>query len=192
MPDRAFPPFLARVYSPIKLDHVESAIAVIDPETAILWVNAAWETFAGATSAKVGPTYLGGITGELRTYFGDVFAQALATGAPYEQDYECSSPDEIRTFRMRVLPFSPHGLVVEHTQIATATAPEGEPPDAARYLDATGQIVQCSNCRRVRLPTDGDGGEHWAWIPALVARSHPRTSHGICTPCVGFYWRFGR
>jgi len=187
----AFPSFLTGVYVPDALDRVRSTIAVIDTRTEILWVNAAWQSLAHDRGARIPPTYLDGISGALRTYFDEVFARAIATGEIHEQDYECSSPDEIRTFHMRVLPFTPHGLVVEHTQVVAVPAPVGEPPDEARFLDANGQIIQCSNCRRVREP-GRDDCERWAWIPGWVARSHPRTSHGICTPCLGFYWRRAR
>jgi len=195
-PARTFPDFLRPAFQPTALERVDSTVAVLDAQAAILWTNPAWDDFARANGASFNldayPTYLDGIAGPLRAFYADVFEQALARGTVFEQDYECSAADVIRRYRMRVLPYPAHGLLVEHTPIAVSPAPDGgELAVEAHFLDENGHIVQCSNCRRVKRPGASDS-ESWAWVPAWVTRSHPRTSHGICTPCVGFYWRRGR
>lgn len=183
------PGFVAERYGEGALDAVGATIAIVDRHGKILWVNEAWRRFArengGDPDAVLG-SYLDGISGPLRATYRDVLTTAFATNEVFEQDYECSSPDTIRWFRLRVLPLAPHGLVIEHTPIAEELAPPGEAPLEARYVDADGIVHQCSNCRRVREVTAAS--ETWHWVPAWVAHPYPRTSHGLCTGCDGYYW----
>lgn len=186
------PDFLASTYRKDALDRVDASIAALDASARILWVNAGWYTFArvngGPTELPAFTNYVGPIHGPLRTWTETVLQTALASGEVFEHDYECSTPDAIRTYRMRVLPFGAEGLLVEHSEIESHAAPPSEPAIEALYVDADGQIVQCSNCRKIRRPLAGER-ESWAWVREWVAASHPRISHGLCTPCAGYYWR---
>ncbi len=188
---RPIPDFLTSVYQPGTLDRTGTTLAALDLRANILWVNEVWYRFARANGCEFEldrfPSYLDGISGPLRADYHRVLENVIATGTVFQHDYECSSAGTIRHYRMRVLPFLPHGLLVEHTQIASHTAPVGEPAIEALYFDDNRHITQCSNCRRVRRTVDG--ADSWVWVPEWVARSHPRTSHGICTPCLGYYWR---
>jgi hypothetical protein len=188
---RPIPDFLASIYEPGALDRVDSTLAALDADANIIWVNDVWYRFASANGFDFTfdrySSYLDGISGPLRTDYEEVFENVATTGTVFEQEYECSSPEVIRRYRMRVLPFLPDGLLVEHTQIASHEAPLGEAALEELYLDDDRQITQCSNCRRVRRAL-GEV-ESWVWVPEWVSRSHPATSHGICTPCRGYYWR---
>ena len=114
-----------------------------------------------------------------------MFTNALATGEVFDQEYECSSPDQRRLFHVRALPIGDQGLLIEHSLVA-----EGKHDWSAReaveavYLGARGLLLQCSHCRRVRVPET----HAWDWVREWAARPHPRTSHVICPSCVGFYW----
>lgn len=188
---RQIPGFLSSIYEPGTLDRTGTTLAALDLNARILWVNEVWYGFGRANGCEFTldryPSYLDGISGTLRADYDRVLENVIATGTIFEQDYECSSADTIRHFRMRVLPFLPDGLLVEHTQVSSHVASGGEPPIEELYFDDHRHITQCSNCRRVRRPMND--AESWVWVPEWVARSHPRTSHGICTPCLGYYWR---
>jgi len=190
--DVTLPEFLSPLYESHALDQVDSSLAALDQHANILWVNEGWKRFAlangGDASLERFPSYLDGIGGPLRDHFQQVLASAITSGEVFQLEYHCSTPDTIREFRMRVLPFPPAGLLVEHTPITAYAAPAGEAAIEAVFLDEHQQIHQCSNCRRVRKPTS-DGIEVWAWVPEWVVRSHPQTSHGLCTPCRGYYYR---
>ena len=185
------PDFLASFYRPGALETVDATLAALDAHGAILWVHEAWYRFARDNGSDFTferyPSYFDGISGPLRGDYERVVADVIATNTVFEQDYECSSADTIRHYRMRVFPFLPDGLLVEHTQIATHHTPSGVPATYELYLDENRIITQCSNCRRVRRPVQG--AESWVWVPEWVARSRPGTSHGLCTPCLGYYWR---
>lgn len=185
------PAFLASFYRPGALESVDTTLAALDARGQILWVNEAWYRFARDNGSDFAleryPSYFDGISGPLREDYERVLADVVATDTVFEQDYECSSAETIRHYRMRVLPFLPDGLLVEHTQIAMHPAPAGDPAIEDLYLDENRLITQCSNCRRVRRPVQGT--ESWVWVPEWVAHSRPGTSHGLCTPCLGYYWR---
>lgn len=188
-----FPEFLTPAFDPHALAVLESTIVVIDPLASILWVNPAWDRFAADNGAHdyVGHrgSYLDGIAQPLRDFYRAVFSNALETGEVFEQEYECSSPDVRRIFHLRALPVEGRGMLIEHSLVVEG-AHEGAPeePAEARYLGRAGLIIQCSNCRRVRR-----GDTHaWDRVPRWVERPHPKTSHGICPSCVGWYWGLWR
>ena len=185
-----FPEFLEAAFDLPALERVESTIAVIDPAARLLWVNPAWHRFArengGEESVFAGSeSYLDGIAPPLKDFYRSVFANALATGEVFEQDYECSSPEKRRLFRLRVLPIEGKGLLLEHALNAEGAHEGASENDVeARYVSAAGIILQCSNCRRVRR----HDSHAWEWAPGFVARPRANTSHGLCPSCVGFYW----
>lgn len=165
----------------------------IDPGGVILWHNQAWSDFALANGgadlpARFGPgaSYVGAIPDVLRPFFEDAFAEALSTGTPFEHDYECSSAEVLRRFRLRALPVQGHGLLLEHAlRVEHPHDGPGEAPDPARYVTPKGFVMQCAHCRRVKR----SGEASWDWVPAWVQAPPVRTSHGICQGCLGHYWR---
>jgi hypothetical protein len=192
--DFAFPPpptFLAPAYALDELEHSGSSIAVIEATGEILWVNRQWRRFAvengGGPWRDEKRSYFEGITPPLRAYYRSLFQNALATGQPFDQEYECSSPKDARHFHLRILPVDQRALLLEHSLVVTHPHPGdavAEPRATERYAGPVGVILQCSNCRRVRRP----GTRAWDWVPALVAEPASNVSHGICPSCVGFYW----
>ena len=56
---------------------------------------------------------------------------------------------------------------------------------APEYLDASGLVIQCAHCRKVRNQQRPGG---WDWVPVLVAQTYPMTSHGLCPACLDFYF----
>jgi hypothetical protein len=193
MASPSYPEFLLPAFPRHVLEQPDVNVAVLDTRFRLLWVNPAWDEFALANNGRAGvreyPTYLEAIQGPLRAHFTAALEHALGSGEVFEQDYECSSPDVLRQFHMRVLPFASQGLVVEHTLVASSQHEDGEAAIERHFTNDDGLIVQCSNCRRVRRLGIT---ETWAWVPAWVSRSHPRTSHGLCSPCTRFYWGKGR
>lgn len=188
---RDLPNEIARRFDAGALARDPASIAVLSPDGVILWVNEAWCSFAadnggqGDTSTfGLGLRYADAVQGELRTWFDEHLHKCQETHQPFELDYECSSPDTFRKFRLRVLPVEgyvlmSHALTAEQPHTRTEM-----PPDDAAYRAPSGLTTQCSNCRRFRRL---DGGA-WDWVPAWVERPPARVSHGICAVCIGFYY----
>jgi hypothetical protein len=185
------PEFLAGAFDADALVRDGSTIVVLDPDGKILWTNPAWERFArenGGHDLERFASYYAGIGPVLRGFYESAFANALLTGAVYVQEYECSSPDVFRKFHLQAMPVAGKGLLLTHSLLVERPHEHQQAPAAAappdRYRGANGIVVQCSNCRRVRRA----GEEVWDWVRDWVAASPPNTSHGICAPCLGFYW----
>jgi hypothetical protein len=188
----SIPPFLRATFAGASLAADPSTLVALAPNGTILWVNAAWREFARANDgedalAKFGPgtSYFDGIALPLRSFYEGVMANALVTGEPFEQDYECSSPDHFRTLRLRLLPFGSDGVLLEHS-VLVERAHDGPASEALEtlYRDQNGIMLQCSNCRRVR---HNDSGA-WNWVREWVRDPAPSTSHGICKTCIVYYW----
>lgn len=170
----------------------ESTLVALDEHYVIRWFNPGWEVFARKNRGEAipirfgrGACYLEGIVGPLQGFFRAAFDNALLTGEPFELDYECSSERVFRHSHMLAMPIGREGLLLVHGIIIERPHDRAAYPSLEdAYRLPSGMIVQCANCRRVRRKD----GSSWDWIPEWIAAMPPRTSHGICGCCRGFYW----
>jgi hypothetical protein len=177
------------------VDADTAVIFCLNPELIITYCNPAWDQFAEQNGAPemrrravVGRCVLDFISEPDRGYFANHYRAALRHTEPWERDYECSSRDLFRKFRLRVIPmqtvrglFVINSLIVEHPhQLAAA------PPLQEVYRTARGLIVMCASCRRTRRNVYGV--EMWDWVPSFVDRFPPHTTHGVCAPCRELYY----
>jgi hypothetical protein len=151
-------------------------------------VNPAWNAFALANGARwrdgawaIGSALMDAIPGILKSFYADLFARARAGAAPVDHEYECSTPTLRRWYSMRVFPCHASTFVVTHSLVRTA------PVDVSEYRPEPGAaLLQCSHCRRVQRP--GVVPETWDFVPEYVQRVPENTSHGLCGPCMAFYY----
>lgn len=170
----------------------ESTTFVVSRELKLVRTNAAWERFARANGGVDllerfgrGCSIMPAVPAVLQPFYRNGYAQVWATGERWEHDYECSSPERYRRFRMLVYRINDAFLVVVNA--ATEDGPhdrEASSPDESRYANA-GVISMCSNCRRVRNPS---AERRWDWVPAFVAHPPQNLSHGICDACAPIYY----
>ena len=165
---------------------------VLSRELALVRYNRAWTRFAGENGgldllARFGRgcSIMSAVPEVLRPFYKQGYAHAWASAARWEHDYECSSPDRRRRFRMLVYPIDQAFLVVVNAVIEdVAHDREVSSPDESRYV-SDGIISMCSNCRRVR---NRYGEQRWDWVPAFVAHPPRNLSHGICGACAPLYY----
>ena len=164
---------------------------VLAPGLMIGYVNAAWIGFGHANgSGRVwgaGECILDAISEPLRGFYAAKFARVIETHEVWEHDYECSSTEVRREFRLRALPLcAGTGLLLVHSlRCERPLLDKGEPLVVSRYRTETGLIHQCSHCRRVRrLSPPGE----WDWVPELVSTSRLDLSHGLCEVCSAYYF----
>lgn len=189
------PAFVSEAFDVEALRADAATHVVIDPRGTILWVNEAWHQFARANGGQDIPTrfgrgasYLEPIADAIRGFFETAFSWALTTGKPFEHDYECSSPDLFRRFHMRALPVRGQGLVLEHSLVVEQAHDRvAVVPDDSVHVGTDGFVRQCAHCRRVARAS----GAVWDWIPSWVRKPPPKTSHGLCSSCLAFYWQQG-
>lgn len=172
------------------LEEDESTIVHLDREGTILWKNRAWDRFATDNGAPdladrhgIGTCYFDGVAGTLRAVLRETFDDHLARGAIYEIDYECSSADVLRLFRLRALPLDGAGWLLTHAPLVER--PHDREPHLPFdvYRGDDGLVVACSNCRRVRVPKR----TAWHWVPAWLRDRPANVSHALCAACEGFY-----
>lgn len=184
-------------YGLTTLERDPCVIYGVDSRLRLGFVNHAFERFwrqnggeGSAAQWACGRNVLSAISGPLRDYYREAFERALRTGEPWAHDYECHSPTTFRLCRMEVLPLHDGaGLLAVHSRVEErphAPGPSDALDDRSPYVRADGYMLQCSNCRRVKLV--GSEPPRWDWVPRLVEEHLERVSHGICRLCVGQYY----
>jgi len=181
------------------LEQDPHSVFAVDASLCLTYVNPAYVDFAHAnggapilsTSSALGASLLDAISGPLRTFYSDCLTDVVRKGRLWTHAYECSSPQLYREFVEKVYPLNDglgllvvNSLKVEHRHPAADGG--GARLDPRRYMQATGLLTQCSNCRRTLR---SDGSRIWDWVPSWVERVPENTSHSICPTCFDYYWR---
>lgn len=158
----------------------------------ILRTNAGWTTFAMANGGESmlerwgrGASLLDALPEPLRELHRTHLLRTLATGEPWELDYECSSAELYRELRMMALPTSDRFITVTHSP--RVCRPHDRlhcAADDERYLQ-DGILRMCVYCRRVEAA--GAKASRWDWVPDYVTAMPINVSHGICPICNIFH-----
>ncbi len=185
----SLPRFFRERFDLVALGVHPGSIVCLDRALRIVWLNTGWAQFARDNDGAdllprfgIGQPYLEGIGGGLRPRWARILTHTLGAAAPWEADYDCSSPEEPRTLRIRIFPLEGEGLLLVHSA-RVADALDDEAALEALYQDPSGLYRQCSYCRRMR-------SRHGSWdvAPEWVGREPMSTSHGMCEPCAAYYW----
>jgi hypothetical protein len=176
------------------LDHSDDVVCALDNALCIVYCNPAWDRFAaqnGGTTCRsskiIGTPLFQCISESLTRFFRTAFDVVLESGDPFEFDYECSSAQTYRIFRMRILPISgPASLLLVHSlRVEKPHDRPSLPPDDARYRSPAGFIVMCCHCRRTKRVAEAGA---WDWVPDYVAGVPPRVSTGMCSTCYAYFY----
>jgi hypothetical protein len=184
-----FRPVLA-AFDPAELAGSLSATCGLRRDLSLALRNEAWTAFGRANGATAPEAWddrcvLDAITGELRSFYGDLFREVQASGRPADHAYACPSPERHRRFVMRVVPAPSDALLVQHHLVVDRPHETrgGEPLDD-RYADH-GVVTVCSHCRRTRRVHEP---QTWDWVPGYLRPGVARVSHGLCPVCLRFYY----
>jgi hypothetical protein len=159
----------------------------------ICYCNPAWDRFALANDGEfalservLGAVIVDFVPPELVEFYTAAFAGAR--DAIVEFDYECSSPDLYRTFKMQILPSEqPKGYTVVNA-LNVVEKMEGKHPALVlgpQYITEDGFITVCSHCRRSRRVNAPD---KWDWVPANLKPAQRNVSHGLCPICHAYFY----
>ena len=174
------------------LEQESGTVYAIDEDHRIVFVNPAWYTFASANGGErllrgpiLGSSLRSVVPDILQRFYDAGLAQAWASGQVWQHEYECSSDQTFRKFRMRVLPLPPGRFAIIANDLIRQERFAGSAPSAdSSYRSESGLIVQCAHCRRVRLAV----GDTWHWLPAFVKNPPERVSHGLCCACLEYHY----
>lgn len=125
----------------------------------------------------------------LQGHYRDLWRRVLESQEACEHEYECSSPERKRIYRMQLHPLTSEGLLIRNQLVVDL--PRQDPGAALRpeiYASDAGFLTMCANCRRVRRALEPAA---WDWVPDLVRAPPARLSHGLCEPCLEIYFPEG-
>ncbi len=197
----AFAPLVER-FGRSDLDESAATIYGLSPSLTLAYMNPAWYRFAGLNGGEslladrwqLGASVMDAIPDCLRRFYADFFAsvQKADDVHPLGHEYECSSADIRRLYRMTAYPITSSGgvglIVVNSLVFESPIELPGESAGretGSSYVDASGLIRQCSHCRKVRtvlVPAV------WHWVPDLVRNPRRNVSHTLCPPCLRHYY----
>lgn len=182
---------------PAALERSSHACFALTESLDICYCNPAWDRFAvenGGSPDVLGERvlhtpFLRYLPEEMVPKFTALFKTARARGRPQAHDYECSSAQVFRLYRMQVYPLQPGcGFAVINTlRVARPHTRVAFEPDDAKYLHQDGMLRMCANCRRTRRVDDSTA---WDWVPDYVDHRRPNVSHGVCEFCAEYYYGF--
>ena len=176
-----------------------SPIFAISERCELLYYNPAYRTFAerndvGASVLArypVGSDVLKAIAGDTQRRYRARFTEVMRGCSPWFHEYTCSSPERYREFRQGAYPLKGGRGLVLISSLTVETPLEDAPHTAepvleGRYVQSSGLITQCSNCRRTLR---NDGSDVWDWVPDWVTVTPPHASHTICCVCFEYHWK---
>ncbi|MCE9607805.1 MAG: hypothetical protein K8U03_23205 [Planctomycetia bacterium] len=166
------------------------------PDLSLAFTNAAWTKFAANNGGepivseqwRLGRNILDAIPQPLKAFYESHYRNCLSLERPWEHIYECSTPDALRMFHMTALPVGRNEgiLVINSLRIETPMDREAAEPLETTYRNRHGMLIQCAHCRRFRRAAVATT---WDWVRDWVRSPRENVSHGICEPCLGFYYR---
>jgi hypothetical protein len=166
-----------------------NVIYLLTDELRFVDCNPVWDMFAaengglGISRQQIrGRLILDYVPDVLRTFYVHKYWFASRASGWTHFDYDCSSPEKIRLFRMAMMPIGDRMLVSNHLRVEEEC--EVKPPltaeQAGLYISSTGMAVMCANCRKTRhfdSETQGD------WIPEMLRRDGLKITHSLCPRC---------
>lgn len=182
------------------LENSKHSICGLSKDLNLTYFNPRWFQFLMENSIDksdfnkfpVGTPIIEALSGDIKDFYIQNYKKVLATGEIWHHDYECSSSTEFRQFHQSVYPLkNGEGLIVIHSlKVNLPMDQTNRKPHAAiakNYLQSTGFITQCSNCRKFQRL---DNQEIWDWIPEWVESMPENVSHSICPTCYDYYWKY--
>jgi hypothetical protein len=184
---------IPREISPAVLEQSPEPCFVVDESLFIVYCNSAWDRFALANAAPpeilgervVSRNLLDFIGGDLKPFYTDLFARARRSGQPVSHDYECSSAGVFRLYRMQVFPLASSFAVVNSLRLEHPHTRQALAPDDTLYRSKNGLVCMCANCRRTNQAANPQA---WDWVPAYLEDRKAKVTHGLCPPCMEFYY----
>lgn len=167
---------------------------VLSPELRVVRWNDAWTRFAFANGGAAFVTrwqphtsLLEVIPAVLQPFYISAYDRAVATQEPWEHDYECSSPETFRKYRMISYPFG-RAFVVTHSLLVEHPHPDRDVAPRAASYEVNGIVTMCSHCRRVKPADITD--DRWDWLPRFVSNMPSNVEHALCGPCMRYHYAY--
>lgn len=172
----------------------EDVIFLLDGESRFADCNPRWDQFAAENGGHgilrreiLGKPILDYVPEVLRTFYVQKYWFAKRSPGWLPLDYECSSPEKIRLYRMSMMAVGEGLLVVNHLRLEEKTPihPPVTRQEKALYFSAEGFGTMCAYCRKTRRR---ESPTVWEWIPEFLRDSSLKVSHGLCPGCAAYLY----
>jgi hypothetical protein len=181
-----------------QLESDPAVIYALEPDFRISYCNQAWDRFAAENGGRNldrdavrGVSVLDVTPEPLRTFYLNAYSSAQIQRQPWEHEFECSSPEMYRAFRMRVFPLRLSSLLVENSLLVErlhGADREAAEANAAQYVSENGILTMCCHCRRTRRIASEKPFETWDWVPDFLVNPPGAVSHGLCRMCYAYFY----
>jgi hypothetical protein len=170
-------------------DWTTDVMFLLDEELRFVDCNPGWESFAaengghGLARAQIcGRSILDFVPDVLRTFYLHKYWLAKRQAGGTYFDYDCSSPECIRLFRMTMAPHDGLLLVSNHLKLAERceVRPRLTFEQTRQYISSSGFVVMCANCRKSKCC---ETETQWDWLPEMLSHDRSKVSHGLCPRC---------
>lgn len=176
------------------LDRDANVIFGIWADFRLAYMNPGWFHFAADNEGEpgisirfpLGTDIRNAWPAELKGFWSDQFKRSLESGEIFEFDYECSAPMTYRLEHMIAYPLKDRaGLLVVNSLVVERPIEEARVTLDESYFGPSGIVTQCVHCRRIKNLVQP---KTWDWIPELVAKPDPNTSHALCERCMAHFY----
>ncbi|MBZ5529203.1 MAG: PAS domain-containing protein [Acidobacteriia bacterium] len=173
-----------------------AGICLLNADLRIVYCNGAWERQerekSGAAASREelsGVAILDRVAEPLRPFYSRRFSEVKKQGQEWEHDYELSSAEKLRMYRLKVKRVADSYLLLE-SRMAREAAHGAERPAMpavkSLYVTENGTLTMCSHCRRARCV--GLGRTVWNWVPEYLSAPAGRVSQGLCRECFAHFY----
>lgn len=171
------------------------SIYAIDENFNLIYFNEAYIQFAKENNGEpyisekftLGTNILIAITGDIKEMYAKALNEVLNSMRSVAISYECSSLEKYRLFNQKLYPLkNGKGVVILNSLQVEKEIEDDNNFLNDNYVQETGFINQCSNCRRTQSATDLN---RWDWLPAYITKIPKNMSHTICPICFDYYWK---
>lgn len=178
------------------LEQHPSAVYALSDTGRLIYVNPGYLRFAAQNGVPdlldrfpLGTPVTDFVPSSLSGPYLQKYHEVMENGQVWNQDYDCSSPESLRTFHQSNFPLR-NGtgvVIVNWLRVEVAFGPTLEEVDTSLYLQDDGFVHQCCNCKNV-LRRDCQGC--WETVESWRRQMPRNTSHTICPVCFEYYWRW--
>jgi hypothetical protein len=167
----------------------EDIVYLLDDEMRFVDCNPAWDQFAAANGGvgisrreMPGRLILDFIPDVLRAFYVHKYWFAKRTEGWTDFEYDCSSPEKVRLFRMAMIRAGGGLIVANHLRLEEecSVGPALTAAERQSYVSPGGLITTCANCRKTMRRDDVTV---WDWVPEFLRQSQLTVSHGLCPRC---------
>jgi hypothetical protein len=180
-----------RLYRILRVLEESPAVSyILDSKHRFVYTNPAWDAFAAsndgpqlAGESMIGLNIFDVIATVLKPVYAYAFRRVTETAEVWAKTYSCSSPEQLRQFRMKVYFMERrHWFLVTNSLLAEHPHRKFRSADEGAYFDR-GIITMCAHCRCSKRV---DNSNAWDFVPEymrLTGLQALKVSQGLCPVC---------